>query len=233
MRRFTKFSLVFGLSFIFSLWAHGADTTEEVEDPHTQSNYQDVSVKHLSMHLTLDMDRHTFYGFVDLRIDNLTQKDRLILDTSDLIVRKVVLDPDEYRARETGFSVENSTDAVRGKLLSIGINPLVKIVRVFYETTPKAAGLDWLNPKVTGDGFPMVVTQFEPINARSFVPCQDTPAQKITYDATITLKSSETDSRMRVLMAAPIRVNMGERVFFFKMDIPTHTYHIALAAVVI
>ena len=92
-------------------------------------------------------------------------------------------------------------------------------MRVFYKTTEKSTGLDWISKELTRDKIaPMIATQFQSINARTFVPCQDTPASKITYDATIKLHSDNMDKRLRVNMATDIRKDLGDRRFFFRIS---------------
>ena len=50
--------------------------------------------------------------------------------------------------------------------------------------------INWLEPSQTaGKVLPYLFTQCESINCRSLVPLQDTPSNKITYNATITVDS--------------------------------------------
>lgn len=199
-------------------------------DIYTLSNYFDVSVKHMSMNLKLDMEGKKFSGFVDLHIENPRNSPKLTLDSKSLnIISTKILDT--HNAFQTvNFELQPANDDVRGCALHIPIKVDTKVVRVEYQTTDKANGLDWINLELTKDGFPMVVTQFQAINARTFVPCQDTPAQRVTYDATIELASDVADPRMQVIMAAMERVNHGNGKFSFRMTKSIPTYLIALAA---
>ncbi len=201
-----------------------------MEDVHTHSNFNNVSVKHMSLMLTLDMNAKKFTGHVDLQIAQRADDDTLVLDTKSLIVHRAAISSGNADELQSTTIRMGELDEVRGQAIIIEIEPDTKFVRVDYETTKDSAGIDWIAPELTGDKFPMVVTQFQAINARTFVPCQDTPAQKITYDASIKLVSNVTDSRMGVLMAAMEREELGDRRYRFTMPNPIPTYLIALAA---
>jgi len=57
-------------------------------------------------------------------------------------------------------------------------------------TTNKALAINWLKPSQTaGKKLPYLFTQCESIACRSVAPMQDTPANKITYEAHINVSS--------------------------------------------
>ena len=54
---------------------------------------------------------------------------------------------------------------------------------MYSSTSEQSSGIQWFEPGQTlGKKHPYVYTQFEAILARTFIPCQDTPAVKTTYD---------------------------------------------------
>lgn len=60
---------------------------------------------------------------------------------------------------------------------------------VMYSTNDKSMAINWLTPSQTaGKKLPYLFTQCESIACRSVAPMQDTPAVKITYDASVTVK---------------------------------------------
>lgn len=203
---------------------------DQVVDIHTQSNYRDVPVRHMSMHLTLHMNEKIFYGYVDLQIENSLAQSSLILDTKSLVIVSTAIGSSTASNLVNVAHTLRENQPVLGQALEIPIEPTTRLVRVHYQTTEKSVGLDWIAPNLTSDHFPMVVTQFQAINARTFVPCQDTPANKITYDATIALKSDIDDKRMKVLMAADQRKKNADGTYSFAITKPIPTYLIALAA---
>lgn len=60
-------------------------------------------------------------------------------------------------------------------------------VEVRYSTSPSSPALQWLTKEQTRGGrFPYVYSQCQAINARSLLPCQDSPQVKAPYSARLT-----------------------------------------------
>ena len=99
-------------------------------------------------------------------------------------------------------------------------------VVIRYETSPDALALQWLEPEQTaGKRHPFLYTQAQSIHARSFIPLQDTPGVRITYDATV-----RTPPELRAVMSAgndPEAELDGEFTFSMPQAIPP--YLVALA----
>ena len=74
-------------------------------------------------------------------------------------------------------------------------------VSIAYSTTPNSSAIQWLPPSQTlGKKMPYMFTQCQAIHARTLLPCQDSPAAKITYKANVTAPEWAT-----VLMSALAR----------------------------
>lgn len=69
-------------------------------------------------------------------------------------------------------------------------------IRLQYRTSSEASGVQWLQPEQTaGKTHPYLFTQCQAIHARSVMPCQDTPAHKCTYTASVTVPAPLTGGK--------------------------------------
>lgn len=191
-------------------------------DVHSYSTPGDVVVRHLSLDLAADFEARQLRGTAELRIENLKGVNRLVLDTRDLDIQGVTLgDP----ATITTFRLGENLP-YHGRPLEIDIAPDTTIVTVEYATSPDAAAVQWLTPEQTaGKKHPFLFTQSQAILARTWVPCQDTPSVRMTYDAKITVPKD-----LIALMSAenPTEKN-ATGVYTFDMPQAIPSYLLALA----
>lgn len=191
-------------------------------DVHSYSTPDEVVVRHLSLELTADFDASQLRGAATLRIENLEGTDKLVLDTRDLEIKGVTLGVD---ATEAAYRLGENQSS-HGRPLEIDITPETTLVKIEYATSPDAAAVQWLTPEQTaGKAHPFLFTQSQAILARTWVPCQDTPAVRMTYDAKITVPAG-----LLALMSAenPTRKN-DTGVYTFDMPQAIPSYLLALA----
>ena len=190
------------------------------KDAHSYANFNDVRIKHLKLDLRVDFSDKTLDGKVDISIENYTKAKQLILDSKDLTIHKVLLED----SIETSFSLGEKSE-VFGQPLTVEVEPSTKVVSVYYTTSPDAEALQWLTPEQTlGKVHPFLFSQSQAILARSWVPCQDGPGVKFTYEASI-----KTDPNLIALMSAENGTTKNENgVYTFKMDQPISSYLLAL-----
>lgn len=189
---------------------------------HSFSEPNKVVAQHLDLDLEVDFDAEIIRGEVTLHIDNRTAADKLVLDTRGLIVHAVSLGEDHT---PTAFAIGKTVEFL-GEPLIIDIEPDTRLVHVDYETTEGASALGWLKPSQTAGGrYPFLYTQGQSIQNRSWIPCQDTPGVRVTYNARI-----RTPPGMMAVMSArnPTERNT-EGVYEFEMPQPIAPYLIALA----
>jgi aminopeptidase N len=195
-----------------------ADTAQ---DPHSFSHPEEVSVEHLKLDLTVDFTQRQLTGRASLRLHNPAGATRLVLDTRDLDIRKITLDSGAAEARfQLGDEVK-----LLGRPLEVEIAPTTTWVNVDYSTKPEAAALQWLTPEQAGSPSPFLYTQSESILARTWVPCQDTPGVRMTYEATI-----HAPRGLLALMSAENPTQKSaDGVYSFKMPQRIPSYLLALA----
>lgn len=150
-------------------------------DPHSYSRPDEVAVEHLALTLTVDFSRRELAGRASLRLAHNSPATRVVLDTHGLEIRKVTLDDG---ARDAVYSL-GEEDRVLGRPLTVEIEPTTEWVNVDYATRPEAEALQWLTPAQAGSSSPFLYTQSQSIFARTWVPCQDTPGVRMTYEATV------------------------------------------------
>ena len=193
-----------------------------MNDVHSFAQPEAVAVEHLELDLAVDFDSRTISGRVSLKIDNRAGSDRLHLDTRDLDIAQVFLDEaSESVAFELGDEAE-----ILGRELIVPIDPGTQMVHVDYSTRPEAGALLWLEPEQTAGGqHPFLFTQGQAILTRTWVPCQDSPGVRVTYNATIRVPPEV----MAVMSAVNPTSRTDDGVYRFEMPQAIPPYLLALA----
>jgi aminopeptidase N len=189
-------------------------------DPHSYARPNEVVVKHISLDLTADFEERRLAGSATFDLEHRDAgATELVLDTWHLDIRSVA------GADGAGLPYElGDHDPVLGRPLTIEVGAADQVV-VRYATDPEEArAVQWLEPQQTASGKQFLFTQSQPILARTWIPCQDSPAVRATYDATVRVPTE--------LMAVMSAENPVERsvdgVYRFQMPQPVPAYLIAL-----
>ena len=196
-------------------------------DPHSYADYEQVRVEHLSLALAADFSDRTLTGHVTLDLARDELAERLVLDTWKLDIRDVNrVGPDgELQPLSWRLVDADPENEYLGAPLVIAMERGVEQVRIDYTTSPEAFGLQWLNGQQTTSGEPFLFSQSQPIFARTWVPLQDTPAVRYTFDAEITVP----DDLMATMGAAgnPTEIR-SDGVYQFNMPQPIPSYLMAI-----
>ena len=156
-------------------------------DPHSYFDAEQPRTKHLDLDLAVDFDRQRVAGQVTLVLDR-PSSGPLDLDTKGLVIASVRTDLGRTISYEPA-----PEEPILGSRLRLALPEGTERVVVAYETGPDAVGLQWLGPEQTaGRRHPFMFTQFQPIHARTMIPCQDSPMVRVTYDAAITVPEALT-----------------------------------------
>ncbi|MDT8409235.1 MAG: M1 family metallopeptidase [Wenzhouxiangellaceae bacterium] len=198
-------------------------------DPHSFANYDQARVQHLSLALTADFSNQTLNGQVTLEIDRQDGAERLVLDTWKIDIRDVNGVTEDGTLQPLSWRLAAPIDdrEYLGQPLVIALDGDFDRVRIDYTTSPDAFGLQWLDGEQTTSGQPFLFSQSQPIFARTWVPLQDTPAVRYTFDAEITVPSH----LMAVMGAAgnPTGIRADGK-YSFNMPQPIPSYLMAIAA---
>ena len=195
-------------------------------DPHSRSNPERVRVRHLALDLEVSFERRSLSGTATLHVQRLDPgATRLLLDTRALEIAAVEAAEGERPWSPTGFDL-GAADPILGSALAVTLPPLADRVRIRYATRPEASGLQWLSPPQTaGRTHPFLFSQSQAIHARSWIPIQDSPGVRLTYEATI-----RTPPALRAVMSAAGN-STRERggTYRFRMPQAIPAYLLALA----
>lgn len=195
---------------------------ETIRDPHSFSRPEEVRVEHIALDLQVDFAKKQLSGMANLRFKNLTGAGKLILDTDRLTIRRVTLQPG---GREAQFTL-GQVDPIRGQALEIAIQPDSTSAVIEYSTDPGARALQWLEPSMTaGKKHPFLLSQSQAILARTWVPCQDTPGVRFTYEATLRVPKD----LLALMSAENPQAKNEEGVYTFRMPQSIPSYLLAIA----
>ena len=192
-----------------------------VKDSHSNSKPWEAEIEHLSLDLNVDFEKKIISGKATLLINNKKGVRKLYLDAWGLKIDKITLGKDESpTTHELGEFVEFD-----GSPLVVDITPETKTVNIYYATSPDAVGLDWVTPVQTAGGVqPFMYTQSAEILTRTWIPLQDTPGVRFSYDATIKVPSEF----LAVMSAENPTVRNAEGIYHFEMPQRIPSYLMAL-----
>lgn len=196
-------------------------------DQHSFANIDQVYTSKLSLDLTVDFEKEQLQGFAE---HELTRKDpkanQLVLDSRALVIEKVLQADNKGQWRTAAFQL-GAVDAIKGQPLTIQLAPVSSKVRVYYRTTAESSGLQWLNAAQTSEKqHPFLFSQSQAIHARSWIPLQDTPALRVSYQARI-----RTPKQLLAVMSADNSKNTerdGDYQFVMPQPIPAYLIAIAV-----
>ena len=200
---------------------------EAVVDEHSYSEPDKVQTTDLALDLAIDFDKKEIAGTATYALD---WKDKaatqLLLDTRDLTIEKAEGQGAGGQWAPLKFQLAGQADPILGTKLTIDAPDRPAKVRVTYRTSPRASGLQWLDPAMTeGKKQPFMFSQSQQIHARSWVPLQDTPRIRFTYAAHVTAPRDAM-----VLMSAdndPKAARDGDYAFKMPQRIPSYLMAIA------
>ena len=199
--------------------------SETTRDIHSFARPADARVTHVALDLRANFTDKRLSGTATLTLERRPDATELVLDTRDLDILGVT--------DRGGASLPHALadpDPILGRALTVTLTAQTNAIVVSYRTQPAAAALQWLAPAQTaGRRLPYLYSQGQAILTRTWIPTQDSPGVRQTYEARITVPRG-----LRAVMSAesltPEGVVAGEdRTFEFRLTQAIPPYLIALA----
>ena len=176
----------------------GADSRQ---DTHSYAQPDVARVTHVALDLTADFDAHTLEGTAKLAIQRWPDADSIVLDVRDLTIEAV----DDANGDPLGFRLGEEAPYM-GAPLIVELPESGDTIVVRYQTSPDAAAVQWLAPEQTAGGEqPYLFTQGQAILTRTWIPTQDSPGIRQTYEARIVVPRG-----LRAVMSAEMLTPEGE-----------------------
>jgi leukotriene-A4 hydrolase len=226
--KYTNYLLLFALTFALASCGQTEEKPKELSDKnkmkianmklasdaHSYSKPEDAVVKHLDWDAVVDFDQKIISATANYQIENVSGTDVIIFDVNHLNLKEVRVD-----GELTEFHIGPEKKYL-GQPLEIPINADSKKVSIKYETSKGAEALLW----VDGDE-PFLFTQSQAILARTWIPCQDSPGVRYSYNARVKVPSN----LMALMSAENPQVKNATGEYTFKMEQPIPSYLMALA----
>ncbi|RHZ82002.1 hypothetical protein Glove_115g18 [Diversispora epigaea] len=201
-----------------------------VYDSSTLSNITEVQTTHIDLNFNVDFKRKIIDASVILKlVSQVNNVNKVILDTSHLNIKHVL-----FSGVKLKYMIAPKDERF-GSALIIDLNKPLPIntefsLEVAYSTSKEGTAVQWLEPSQTaGKKHPYLFTQCQAIHARSLLPCQDTPAFKLSYSAKV-----QVPQPLRALMSAieageEENTEKGINIYKFEQKVKIPSYLIALA----
>lgn len=200
-----------------------------VRDVHSYARPEIARVRHVALDLTTDFAAKTLAGTATLDIDGAPGATEIVLDIRDLDIRDITDSSGATLQYQTG-----ANDPIMGQPLTVRFPALTagetRRIVITYATRPNAAALQWLTPAQTAGGRqPYLFSQGQAILTRTWVPTQDSPGIRQTWDARI-VAPSQLKAVMSAEMLTPEgeAAGAGQTAWRFRMTNPVPPYLIAL-----
>jgi len=199
--------------------------TPDAVDIHSYAKPLEARVTHLALDLGIDFDTKRIGGTATLDIQAKPGAKEIILDDKGLEIKGI--------ADGSGKPLEwkvGPADPNLGAPLSVALGPDTRRLVIHYKSAPNAGALQWLTPEQTaGKKYPFLLSQGQAIENRTWIPTQDSPGIRQTWEARVSV-----DKPLTVVMSAPRTAEPAdagdERSFSFRMVHPVAPYLIAIAA---
>ncbi len=198
--------------------------TADAQDVHSFARPLEARVHHLALDLAVDFDAKRIGGTATLDIERRPEAKEIILDDKGLEIQAITDGKGEPLAWKVGTSDPNL-----GAPLAVALRPDTERLIIRYKSAPDAEALQWLTPEQTaGKKRPYLFSQGQSILNRSWIPTQDSPGIRQSWEAKIRVPAGLTAVMSAPRAARPITQG-GESIFEYRMERNVPPYLIAIA----
>jgi aminopeptidase N len=200
-------------------------TTPDAKDIHSFARPEVARVTHVALDLAADFAAKRLAGTATLDVQAAPGAEEIVLDSKGLEIAAVT----NGEGQKLQYTV-GQADPNLGAPLTVRLNGAQQ-VRISYKSAPEAAALQWLDPEQTaGKKHPFLFSQGQAILNRTWIPTQDSPGIRQTWEARIVVPAP-----LRAVMSGEDLTPKGEeakggRAYRYRMNQPVAPYLIALAA---
>lgn len=194
-----------------------------MQDAHSFADPQRARVTHLKLDLQVDFNERILTGTASFDLQLAADCTQVVFDTRKLKLQRIT----DVSGNSLDYVLAQE-DPVLGAKLTVQLPADLQHVVIHYSTSPEAEALQWLTAEQTASReAPFLFTQGHAIQTRSWIPIQDSPGIRFTYEARITVPAP----LVAVMSAEHLgpQTTAGASTFAFRMLEPIPAYLVALA----
>jgi aminopeptidase N len=202
-------------------------TTPDAIDTHSYAKPLEARVTHVALDLGVDFATKRVGGTATLDIDRKSDAKEIVLDDNGLEIDSVTDGSSQPLQWHVG-----ARDPKFGAPLAIALKPDTRRIVIGYKSAGDAGAFLWLTPEQTaGKKSPFLFNQGESIENRSWIPTQDSPGIRQTWEAWIAVPTGLTAVMSGLKGDKPDQTPPppNRTSFYFSMDKPVAPYLIAIA----
>jgi aminopeptidase N len=189
-------------------------------DHHSYSKPKEALITHLTWNAQVDFENKKIHAVAQYHVQKQPNATEIVLDTKNLNISKIWRNENDT----VDFKLKEK-DEVLGQALHIPINKETKTISIKYQTSQNAEALQWLDAQQTDGQSPFLFTQSQAILCRSWIPIQDSPGIRFTYEA----KVKVPEGNLALMSAENPKTIDSTGQYSFKMQQPIPAYLMALA----
>lgn len=191
-------------------------------DPHSFAKPNEAKATHLLWEGSVDFASKSISAIASWTLELAEGADSVVFDTYGLFIDSVFIDD-----KQTAKWHLAKYDSILGSALVVKVSSVNRLVHIHYRTSPQAKGLQWLSAEQTSDKtHPFLFSQGQAILTRSWLPCQDSPALRFSFDAKVRVPPG-----LMAVMSAPNNLNQnpdGQYSFSNQTPVPSYLFSLAV-----